>query len=235
MYVAIPRRPNTKSTNRVLLPTLLTNPVKGVPNVTMLPAGHRLRMQREFLDSPVQKLRDVNLVLRRTGDLMNPSELLGLLSRLAHHSENLALQRELIQSARICVGREQHLVQAGSYADRPGCAVLRRSRVTRRHVALRRARRRIEGHIDRHPANECAVRIEYLNAPVAAIRDVDVPLCVGSDAVRRVEFAGLGSAIAPLFHPGAVLVELGHARVDVPVADEDIAFGIPRHIRWLAE
>jgi hypothetical protein len=74
-----------------------------------------------------------------------------------------------------------------------------------------------------------------LNSPVPAIRNVDISLRIRGYAVRRVELARFVSAIAPLLHPGAVLIELCDARIDVPVADKNIAFGVPRHVGGLSE
>ena len=54
--------------------------------------------------------------------------------------------------------------------------------------------------------------------------------------MRRVELSELSpSWFAVRADPVAVLVELGDARVDVPVADVDIALRIPGHVGGLAE
>src|SRR5262245_6303962 len=55
-----------------------------------------IRPQHELLHAPVQDLGDIELVLGRTGDLVNPSELLGLLARAAEIAQHLALQAELV-------------------------------------------------------------------------------------------------------------------------------------------
>ena len=54
-----------------------------------------LRMQRQLLHPPVQQLGHIQLVLRGTGDLVNPSELLHLLSRLAEHAQDLPSSESL--------------------------------------------------------------------------------------------------------------------------------------------
>ena len=46
---------------------------------------------------------------------------------------------------------------------------------------------------------------------------------------------GLSPRVAPRLHPVAVLVDLGDARVDVAVADEDVAGRIPGDVGHLAE
>src|ERR1700676_5301979 len=84
-----------------------------------------------------------------------------------------------------------------------------------------------ERHIDLDLPQDLAVGIEYLDASIAAIRHVDIALGVGRDAVRRIELSGPASRLTKRLHPVAVLVELGHARIDVAVADEDIPLRVP--------
>src|SRR6185503_15537063 len=155
---------------------------------------------------------------------MYPTKLPGLLARFADHPDHLPVQSELIHSAWICIRREQHLIRPRRYANRPGSAVLRCCSFGRRHITLCRTRSRIERNINGHRSNECSVWIKDLNSTVPSIRYVDISFRIRSDAVGRVEFAGFVPAIAPLLNPGAVLVELCNARVDVSVADENIAF-----------
>ena len=62
------------------------------------------------------------------------------------------------------------------------------------------------------------------------------PLRVVRDRVRRVEVAELAAArLAERRDPVAVLRELRDARVDVAVADVDVAVGVPRDVGRLAE
>ena len=93
----------------------------------------------------------------------------------------------------------------------------------------------VDRYVDLHDAQEFAVAIEDLNPAIAAIRHVDVALRIGGDIVRRVELAGLVAAVAPGFDPVAVLVGLGDARIDVAVADENIALRIEGDIGRLPE
>ena len=44
------------------------------------------RLQEKLLDPPVQEFRHIQLVLRRTSDLMNPTKLPQLLARFAEHA-----------------------------------------------------------------------------------------------------------------------------------------------------
>src|SRR5205085_2828731 len=61
-------------------------------------------MEKELLHPPVQELADIQHVFRRTGDLVNPSELLQLLPRLAEHAEHLALAVENRSTAVAAIG-----------------------------------------------------------------------------------------------------------------------------------
>src|SRR5215831_9928790 len=78
-----------------------------------------VRAQEELLHAPVQDLGDVDLVLRGTGDLVNPSELLGLLARAAEIAQHLALQAELVHAPGIGIGAVEHLVRSWRDAERP--------------------------------------------------------------------------------------------------------------------
>src|SRR5262249_19781764 len=184
-----------------------------------------LRVQHQLLHAPVEQLRDIEQILRRAGDFVNPSELLKLFARFAEHAEHLAVERQLVDPAREGVGGVQHLVRPGGDAHRPGRPRhhdLVGQRVDLRDVGVvadRGLRLRIVGHVDSDLAQEGSLAVEHLDAAVAAVGDVEVALRVRGDRMRRVELAGLGTAVAPGLHPVAVLVDLGDARVDVAVAD----------------
>src|SRR4051812_32273685 len=79
----------------------------------------RLRMQRELLHPPVEDFPHVQLVLGRTGHLVDPAELLRLLPRPAEHPDDRTLERYFVDAAGISVGYVQELVRPGSDADRP--------------------------------------------------------------------------------------------------------------------
>src|ERR1700694_3622922 len=53
--------------------------------------------------------------------------------------------------------------------------------------------------------------------------------------MEQVELARTVAVLAPGLDPIAVLAELGDARIDVAVADEDVAGRIPGHVGRLAE
>src|SRR5476649_2791387 len=90
-------------------------------------------------------------------------------------------------------------------------------------------------HVDSELALEVAFAVEHLDAPVASVGYIDTSLGVKRDAMGRVELTGAGAALAPGLNPVTVLVDLGHTRVDIPVADVAVAGGIPRHVGHLAE
>src|ERR1700759_251394 len=79
-------------------------------------------MQDELLDSPVQDFSDEQRVLRWARHLVDPAELLELFARGAEHAQDLAVERDLVDAARIGVGGIHHLVRPWRDAERPGCA-----------------------------------------------------------------------------------------------------------------
>ena len=81
-----------------------------------------------------------------------------------------------------------------------------------------------------HFANKRAVVIEYLDAAITTIGDIDVSLRVRRNAMGRVELSRSLSCLAPLSHPIAVVIELGDPRINVATADEDVAFPVPGNV-----
>ncbi len=213
---------------------------RGVPDIAPLirATGSCSRMQDQFLHPPVQQLGGVDHVLRRTRQCMDPAELLELFAGLAEHPQHLAVERELVDPPRPGVRTVDHLLRSGGDADRPGRS--RREGAAGHHglvgnLADRGPGVRWHRNVDDHLPQEFSVAIEHLDAVVAAIGDVDVPLRVSGDAMRRIELAGTGAAVAPRFQPVAVFVHLCDPRVDVAVADEGVAGGIPCHVGDLPE
>src|SRR5205085_3303572 len=75
-----------------------------------------------------------------------------------------------------------------------------------------------------------SVEIEFFNAPVLAVSDVEDAVLVRHDGVRQMELSRTPARAAPfadLFAIGSVLKD---ARVGVSIADEDPAFGRKRNI-----
>ena len=64
-------------------------------------------------------------------------------------------------------------------------------------VTDRRTRVRIDRYVDRDLAQELAVAIEHLDAPVASVRHVDAVLRVHRNAMRSVELARAVTRLAP--------------------------------------
>src|SRR5437660_6100355 len=58
-------------------------------------------MQDQLLHPPIQDFSREDLVLGWTSELMDPAELLELLSGFAQHAEHFALEAELVDTARI--------------------------------------------------------------------------------------------------------------------------------------
>ena len=173
---------------------------------------------------------------------MDPAELLQLLPGFAEHAQQLSVQGQLEHAARERVGSVEHLLRPGRDAHRPRRAGHHRLRPAPRldlreirQVADRGARLRIVGNVDRELTLERPLAVEHLDAPVAAVGDVDVALRVGGDRVRRVELAGLRALAAPRFQPFAVPVHLGDARIDVSVADIGVAGRVEGDVGHLSE
>jgi hypothetical protein len=55
-------------------------------------SGSDVGMERETLHAPVEQLGHIQLVLRRARDLVDPTELLRLLPRLAEHAEDFSVE-----------------------------------------------------------------------------------------------------------------------------------------------
>ncbi len=85
-------------------------------------------------------------------------------------------------------------------------------------------------HVDRELPLKVAVRVEHLDAAVAAVGDVDVAAVVAGDRMQNVELSLPRPALAPRFHPASGLVDLHDARVVVAVGDEDVAVRVPRDV-----
>ena len=73
-----------------------------------------------------------------------------------------------------------------------------------------------------------------------AVHDEDAPVFADRNAVHGIELTGAGiggifRTAAPVHQEFPVLVELGHARAAVSVADEERTVGQPGNIGWPVE
>src|SRR5262249_21222978 len=128
------------------------------PNETRRSASSLSRLQQQLLHPPVGGLGRIDLVLRRTGELMSAREFLEIAAGLADHAQHLAFKRDFEDAAR--EGRladEHHLVLPGRDADRVGRSDHSREPLASRRVAVGRACRRIGRNIDREHAQELAL------------------------------------------------------------------------------
>jgi hypothetical protein len=66
-------------------------------------------MQDEFLHAPIEQFSDKDFVLGRTGDFVDPTKLLELLTRLSQNAQHLTGQGKLIDAPRMSVGRVEYL------------------------------------------------------------------------------------------------------------------------------
>src|SRR5260370_3556550 len=209
----------------------------GARNLWKALNGNRLVswLKDEFLDAPIQKFRDVELVRGGAGDGVNPAELAGLLAGLAEDAENFSVEAEFVDAAGESVGGEKNLIGAGGDAESPRRAGRHGAGCGSGLIAYSGAGFGGSGNVDGDLAEEFPVGVEDLDAAIAAIGDVDIVLRVDGDAVRRVELAGLVAGLAPGLEPVAVLIGFADARIDVAIADVGIAGGIPSHVGDLAK
>src|SRR5271157_773608 len=168
-----------------------------------VPAGRYRRFEltacfeNQLLDPPIQQFGDVQFGLRWARNFVDPTELLKLFARFSEYAQNLSLQAELVDPARIAVGAEQHLIGPGRDANRPGRARGHSARGRVRLVADCRTGFWINRHVDSDLAQKPSFAVENLDAAITAIRHVDVPLRIYGDAVRGVELSGAVAGLAP--------------------------------------
>src|SRR5205085_771401 len=134
-----------------------------------IPLPYFFGMQNQFLYAPVDDFRDVEFIFRRAGDLVNPAELLWLLTGAAEDAKNFPIQRQLVDAARKRICGIEKLIGPRSDADRPW-----RTRVLaadslivgdrpRPRLGIRRNR-----NIEFDCPQEFPIRIKHLNSEIAA-------------------------------------------------------------------
>src|SRR5215471_1377398 len=170
-------------------------------------------MQREVLDSPVLCLSRIKLVLTHAFHFVHPVELADLLACRSKPPERLSFQIILVNFT-AGVGAIEELLAlcvGRTNAHRPWC-----SNVT-------------------DDAYRIQVLIEYLDAIVATVTDVDVAFGIGRNGMGRIELSRHRSARSDRFHECSVLIEFRDARIVVPIGHKDIAIEIPGNIGWPGE
>src|SRR4051812_7157908 len=205
-----------------------TSGIGGEPGASDIPS----RMQDQLLDAPVVHVGDVDGVFRRAGDAVRPVELPELVTGLAEHADDGAVEGQLVEPPGFDVRRIEILRRRRRDAQRPGGGFVGGAR---RQVAEHRMPRLVVRRVEQDDAKVAAVAIEDLNAVVAAIGDVDVVLPIDGNVVRRVELPRLAAPRAPRLDPVAVFIELGDARIRVAVADVDVVVAVPRNVGGTTE
>src|SRR5712692_4610848 len=171
-----------------------------------------LRVQDEFLHTPVGDLAHVNFVRVAAIDLVDRSEFLVQLARMAELAQDFSIELHFVDFAvvhvggAVRVGAIEVLVRARGYADGPWRADIEVHRL------------------------KFTVVIEDLNPAVFPVADVYVPLGVRGDRVHGMKLAGLRPSGAPGLDEFSVLVELRDARIVVAIGDEDVSIRIPRDV-----
>src|SRR6266478_10126010 len=103
-------------------------------------AGRPLsRIEDQLLNAPVEDFGDIEHVLGRAGDFVNPAELLGLLAGLAEDAQHLAVKGELVDTPRMGIRAVEHLLPVRT--RRGDAQSPRRARTER--AALRRTLRKV--------------------------------------------------------------------------------------------
>src|SRR5262245_2171933 len=86
---------------------------------------------------------------------------------------------------------------------------------------------RVDREVNTHLSEKFALTVEHLNATIAAIRHVNIPLRIESDAVWSIELARLVTGFSPRLQPIAILVNLRNSGIDITIADVSVACSIP--------
>ena len=73
----------------------------------------------EFLDAPIQKFGDVELVRGGAGDFVNPAELAELFAGFAEDAENFSVERKFIDAAGKSVRSIEDLIWSRRDAQGP--------------------------------------------------------------------------------------------------------------------
>src|SRR5579863_5279958 len=211
-----------------------------LPPVFLVCRVRAARMQDQLLHTPIEDFGDVEGILIRAGYAVHPAEFLELLAGTPEQPKHLAVKRELVDAAWKGVRDVKHLVRGRGDAQGPrragrlgatGLQIVGQVRlVADGRLGVRRRR-----NVDADCALIFAVDVEDLDAAVIAIGDIDCAARVGDNVMQRAELAFAIAGLAPRLQPVAVLVELGDARIDIAVADEDIAGRIPGDIGGLPE
>ena len=102
--------------------------------------------------------------------------------------------------------------------------------------------RLVVGHIQEDEFLEVAVGVERLNAPIAAVSNIDILVAIDPDIVRVAEVAGVLISVfsalagrAPALEPISVLIELGDLRIEVAVANVDVIVFVPGDVGGTVE
>src|SRR5437764_2547577 len=130
----------------------------------------------------------------------------------ADNAENFAVQRHFENPPGI--GRladEQYLVGRRRDAERIGRADHLGQSRTRWCRAIDRLAGGVRRHVYSKHAEEFAVGIEYLDAPVRAITNIDVVVAINRDGMREIELPRPRSLGPPGLHPIAMAVIFRHA------------------------
>src|SRR5690242_6752608 len=169
-------------------------------------------MQGELLNTPIGDLTHVEFVFFAAINFVHGAELLQLLAGRAEFADDAAIEFHLVDFAvieiggAVGIGAVEILVRARCNTDGP-----RRADIGVLSFGI-------------------AIVIEHLDALVAAITYVNVPLRINSDGMRSIKLANRSAPSAPGLNEDAVFVKFSDAGVSVAIGDENISGSIPGHI-----
>src|SRR5436190_1826609 len=116
------------------------------------------------------------------------------------------------------IRKRTHILNLSMYRGaRPSCSTSY-AHEQAQGIVHSRSRRHVDGELP----EKFAIRVEYLDASIPPIAHIDLVVAVDHDRMWGVEFSRPGAVLAPRLHPVAILVVLGHPRVDIAVADIDV-------------
>src|SRR5215471_8692529 len=113
---------------------------------------------------------------------MNPAKLPQLFAGFSEHAQQVPVEAELINSPWKRIGTEQYLMRRRRNAECPGRPRRPRSAGPGDLAPDGRPSLRVDRHVDDDLSKIFTLPVEYLDAAIAAIRDIEISSRIDSDA-----------------------------------------------------
>src|SRR5207245_2137160 len=177
-------KPRTIDGDRLLIQSWQSSKVRGVGGQSArLSSGAGrlcLRVQDQFLHAPIGSLGRVYFVFRRAGKRVSAGKLPKIASGASDHPKHFAVERNLEDAPRKgTFSNKKDLIGSRRNADGIRLPNDRGQARAGGGGAIDGAGFRIRRHVDGKHAQELALRIEHLNAPIRAIADIQIVAAVG--------------------------------------------------------